>query len=184
MIQAQAPDLTRRPRTRRVFSPDDMARMAALYHDPSVPLTQVAAAFGVPVSTFLRWIAEMDWPRRSSLGTSPVGIVRADPPAPAGRAGARAPAKGAERSPLDRIAPAPGSPNMQGTLKRVSQLARRELNAVAQAQPRTFAERERVARLLASLSLSLERVQKTLDAEIERASERRVRKRMKAEGRW
>ena len=156
--------------------------MAALYHDPSVPLTKVAAAFGVPVSTFLRWIAEMDWPRRSSLGTSPVGIVQADPSA--GRAGARAPAKGAGRSRLDRIAPAPGSPNMQGTLKRVSHLARRELNAVAEAQPRTFAERERVARLLASLSLSLERVQKTLDAEIERASERRVRKRMKAERRW
>jgi hypothetical protein len=72
---------------------------------------------------------------------------------------------------------------MQGTLKRVSHLARRELNAVAQAQPRTFAERERVARLLASLSLSLERVQKTLDAEIERASERSVRKRLKAERR-
>jgi transposase-like protein len=182
MTQAQAPDLTRRPRTRRVFSPDDMARMAGLYHDPSVPLTKVAAAFGVPVSTFLRWIAEMDWPRRSSLGTSSVGIVRAD--APAGCAGARAPAKGAERSRLDKIAPAPGSPTMQGTLKRVSHLARRELNAVAEAQPRTFAERERVARLLASLSLSLERVQKTLDAEIERASERRVRKRLKAERRW
>ncbi len=66
--------------------------MAALYHDPSVPLTKVAAAFGVPVSTFLRWIAEMDWPRRSSLGTSPVGIVQADPSA--GRVGARALARG------------------------------------------------------------------------------------------
>jgi transposase-like protein len=59
-----APDLTRRPRTRKVFSDKDIERMAALYYDPAVPVQKVADAFDVPVSTFLRWISEMGWPRR------------------------------------------------------------------------------------------------------------------------
>ena len=40
-----------------------------LYYDRAVPLPRVADSFGVPVSTLLRWIAEMDWPRRSAQVT-------------------------------------------------------------------------------------------------------------------
>ena len=66
MSAIAAPDLTRRPRTRRPFTEDDMIRMRDLYYDRAVPLPRVADSFGVPVSTLLRWIAEMDWPRRSA----------------------------------------------------------------------------------------------------------------------
>ncbi len=61
-----SPDLTRRPRTRKVFSEADMIRLRDLYYDRAVPLTHVASAFDIPVSTLLRWIAEMDWPKRSA----------------------------------------------------------------------------------------------------------------------
>jgi transposase-like protein len=94
--------LSRRPRTKRVLSEDDMARMRDLYYDHDVPLPQVAAAFGVPASTLHRWIAEMDWPRRSA-GWSPAPAPRADP-LPAGtKRGSAAPHTGKPLNP-DRLA--------------------------------------------------------------------------------
>lgn len=178
-----APDLSRRPRTRRVFSGDDMARMAQLYYDPGVPMTQVGDAFGVPVSTFLRWIAEMDWPRRTARWT---------PPAPAP---ASPPASPPTCPPLAAPAPEPARPGARGRKPRQTrplpkpprigkisgveapealiafaegcEIARRELSALAAEPPRTLAERERVARLVASLSASLLRLQRGYDRESE-----------------
>jgi hypothetical protein len=66
--------LSRRPRTKRVFSDADMARLRDLYYDPGVPLVDVADTFGVPVSTIMRWTAEMRWPRKSS-GWRPAGAA-------------------------------------------------------------------------------------------------------------
>src|SRR5947209_9736530 len=66
--------LSRRPRTKRVFSEADMTRMRDLYYDPAVPMPDAADAFGVPVSTLMRWIAEMRWPRKSS-GWRPAGMA-------------------------------------------------------------------------------------------------------------
>jgi len=58
--------LSRRPRTRLVLSEADMARLRDLYYDRDVPMTRVAAAFGLSTSTLYHGIAEMDWPRRSA----------------------------------------------------------------------------------------------------------------------
>jgi hypothetical protein len=70
--------LSRRPRTKRVFSEADMARMRDLYYDPAVPMPDAADAFGVPVSTLMRWIAEMRWPRKST-GWRPAGMAAVSP---------------------------------------------------------------------------------------------------------
>jgi hypothetical protein len=58
--------LSRRPRTRLDLSDADMARLRDLYYDRDVPMTKIAAAFGLSTSTLYHWIAEMDWPRRSA----------------------------------------------------------------------------------------------------------------------
>src|SRR5437660_1321003 len=58
--------LSRRPRTRLDLSDADMARLRDLYYDREVPMTKIAAAFGLSTSTLYHWIAEMDWPRRSA----------------------------------------------------------------------------------------------------------------------
>src|SRR5438270_9340881 len=73
--------LSRRPRTKRVFSAADMARMRDLYYDPAVPMPDAADAFDVPVSTLMRWIAEMRWPRKSS-GWRPAGAAPVAAPQP------------------------------------------------------------------------------------------------------
>src|SRR5947209_4941524 len=107
--------LSRRPRTKRVFSEADMARMRDLYYDPSVPMPDAADAFGVPVSTLMRWIAEMRWPRKSSgwrpAGMAPVAVPRRAPipvdeatPHPAGSAGHPLPQGARESCPA--VAPA------------------------------------------------------------------------------
>lgn len=165
----QGPDLTRRPRTRRVFSEDDMTRMAALYYDPAVPLHRAGAAFGVPASTLLRWVAEMEWPRRSARGAS----VAADAPA--------IDAPGRRLMTLDEKAQAEmneevdpeiapflarrRTPSLLVTLRQASELARRELDAATQMQPETMADRERVAALVDRLSRALERITRSLSRE-------------------
>ena len=70
--------LSRRPRTKRVFSDADMARLRDLYYDPHVPLIDAADAFGVPMSTLTRWIIEMRWPRKST-GWRPKGMAQPIP---------------------------------------------------------------------------------------------------------
>ncbi len=151
-----------RPRTRRAFSDDDLARLRALYDDRSIPLQQVADGFDVPVSTLLRWVAEMGWPRRSAWRGPPPG-------APAGA--------GAQDAP-----PPPGrAPQLATTLSRVSQLARRELDALARHPARTLEERERVARLVDTLTRSLDRVGKSLAQEKQRLREARFDRRWRAE---
>ena len=69
-------DLSRRPRTKLAFSDADMVRLRDLYYDPDVPMIRVAQAFGVSASTLYHWIAEMDWPRRSTQF-----VIRTHPPA-------------------------------------------------------------------------------------------------------
>mgnify|MGYP001766123082 CR=1 FL=1 len=151
-------DLSRRPRSHRVFSDDDMARMQALYYDPAVPLTKVAGAFGVPVSTFLRWIAEMDWPRRRErLPVVAAPLPEQSPPAPVGR---------------KRRAPRLGD-----ALRDIEALARRELGALSGEQPRSLSERERIARLVESLTRSLDRIVAAREAESRKDLWRKTRPR-------
>src|SRR5881227_493550 len=70
--------LSRRPRTRLDLSDADMARLRDLYYDRDVPMTKIAAAFGLSTSTLYHWIAEMDWPRRSAtfpIRTHPASVA-------------------------------------------------------------------------------------------------------------
>src|SRR3954469_21905529 len=106
--------LSRRPRTRLVLSEADMARLRDLYYDRNVPMTRVAAAFGLSTSMLYHGIAEMDWPRRSAtfpirtqphraaveVGAAPHPVGSAEPEAPFGpqKAGARRRGRGAERA--------------------------------------------------------------------------------------
>lgn len=156
------PDLTLRPRTRRVFSEDDMKRMAALYYDPSVPMHRVGAAFGVPTSTFLRWIAEMEWPRRSARGP-----VAADA-APAGKSASKAPAQKL-RMPA-RIGKVLGeeAPETLVAFTQACMVARMELDRISAYPPQNLYERERVARVMASMARTLMSFQRGLDREAER----------------
>ncbi len=162
------PDLTRRPRTRRVFSEDDMTRMAALYYDPDVPMPRVGAAFGVPASTFLRWIAEMDWPRRSARGRAGADRQGAEGAAhaPAWAHGAAPPRPRKVRMPA-RIGIICGeeAPESLAAFQTACHVARRELEAIWACPPQTLHERERVARVLASMSTSLLRFQRGTEAE-------------------
>lgn len=143
------------PRTRRALSHDDLARLRAAYDDRSIPLQQVAADFAIPVSTLLRWVAEMDWPRRSRGAALP-----APSPTPAAPTQVEAPAVPAR------------APQLLSTLQQVSALARRELADLAAHRARSLEERERVARLVASLTRSLERVGESIRREKERRSDR------------
>ncbi|GAC1330219.1 MAG: hypothetical protein NVSMB26_07420 [Beijerinckiaceae bacterium] len=152
-------DLSRRPRTRRVFSQDDMARMRDLYYDRDVPMPQVAAAFGVPASTFLRWIAEMDWPRRSTAPPSPSPV-----PHP---------------SPL--LASTPLDPHALAI--DVAVAARAELTAMGEAggpmnESLSLDERQRRADIIASLSRSIARIDKTFEARTEREALKRLVERL------
>ena len=160
------PYLTRRPRTRRVFSEDDMKRMAALYYDPSVPMHRVGAAFGVPTSTFLRWIAEMEWPRRSARGP-----VAADP-APAGKSASKS-----TRKPHPQKLRMPGrvgkvlgeeAPETLVAFTQACMVARMELDRISAYPPQNLYERERVARVMASMARTLMSFQRGLDREAER----------------
>lgn len=144
-----APDLTRRPRTKRPFTEDDMVRMRDLYYDRAVPLTHVAGAFGVPVSTLLRWIAEMDWPRRSAQVTPTdarrdlFAQVQADPP------------KRRRRGP---------PPDKFDLARDVALAARAELDALATERGRqSFEDRRRRAAVIDQLSRAVARMAKVQD---------------------
>jgi transposase-like protein len=156
--------LSSHPRTRRAFTSEDLSRLKALYDDPSIPLQRVANDYGLPVSTLLRWVAEMDWPRRSARGRAPCPT---SPPAP--------PLASAPMSSEPPAAPAPKRPAPQklSALLSVSQLARRELSSLAAYPARTLEERERVARLVATLTRSLERIDAGVTRERERREDRR-----------
>ncbi len=154
------PDLARRPRTLRVFTDSDMERMRDLYYDRAVPLTKVAAKFGVPVSTFLRWIAEMDWPRRS------VQAARENPrrdlfaEAEEQRETERAPRRRKSAGPIDPF----------GLARDVASAARAELDALKrEPAPKDFLSRRRRAAVIDQLSRALARMQR-----MERAREDRV----------
>ncbi len=139
--------ITRRPRTRRMFTDTEMGRMLGLYHDQSLPLTQVAAAFAVPVSTLLRWVAEMDWPRRSSLTatqTAPAAAPLAEPGDPA-----------------EEWEPEIGLSSLEDICFDIIAAARRQLRALASdSHARTPAGQANAARVLASLIQTIERAER------------------------
>jgi hypothetical protein len=178
--------LSRRPRTKRVFSEADMARLRDLYYDPNVPLPDAADAFGVPVSTLMRWIAEMRWPRKSS-GWRPAGaaapVAAPDPrlraavetgaaphPDPLPASGERgATTAAANTTPLDpdRLA------------VEIAAHARTELAAMGESGGPMSAnlplvERKRRADIIASLSRSIARIDKTFEARAEREALKRL----------
>ena len=160
------PDLTLRPRTRRVFTEDDMKRMAALYYDPTVPMHRVGAAFGVPASTFLRWIAEMEWPRRSALGSA--ALTSTLPGERVGQSASKAPARKL-RMPA-RIGKMLGeeAPESLVAFMQACLVARTELDALSAYPAQSLHERERVARVMASMSATLMRLQRGYEKELTR----------------
>src|SRR5437764_433833 len=135
--------LSRRPRTRLDLSDADMARLRDLYYDRDVPMTKIAAAFGLSTSTLYHWIAEMDWPRRSATFPIRTQPHRAAPPHPVGSAGGEN-----EEKPFDP----------QKLAADVAIAARRELAAIGDVSgPMSLAERKRRADIIASLSRSIQR---------------------------
>ncbi len=181
--------LSRRPRTKRVFSNEDMARMRDLYYDPNIPMAEAADAFGVPSSTLMRWIIEMRWPRKSS-GWRPPGMaprherVAADEAAPHPNP---LPASGErEESPTaPPAAAAPVTPLDPNRLAlEIAAHARVELAAMGEAggplaANLTLAERKRRADIIASLSRSIARIDKTFEARAEREALKRLVKKLK-----
>jgi hypothetical protein len=179
--------LSCRPRTKRAFSEADMARMRDLYYDPDVPMPDAADAFGVPVSTLMRWIAEMRWPRKSSgwrpAGMAAVAVHRRESipvdeatPHPAGSAGRPLPQ--GERG--DPNAAAPATPLDPDRLAveiaahaRVEFAAMGELGGPMNANL-PLVERKRRADIIASLSRSIA----NLDKSFERKAEHKRLKRL------
>jgi hypothetical protein len=177
--------LSRRPRTERVFSTEDMVRMRDLYYDPAVPMPDAADAFGVPVSTLMRWIAEMRWPRKSSgwrpAGAAPVAAPHPNPlpaaletgaaphPSPLPASGERGAAGIQPATPLDpdRLA------------VEIAAHARTELAAMGESGGPMNAnlplvERKRRADIIASLSRSIARIDKSFEARAEREALKRL----------
>lgn len=175
----RSPDLTRRPRTKRRFSDADMARMRDLYYDRDTPMTKVADAFGVPVSTFLRWIAEMDWPRRTASGPGGGREVFAyDTPTPGS-----SPQGGGKRAPLPDPPPQGGREtplDVDELSYQVAAAARGQLQSMGDVGgPMTLAERQRRADIIASLSRSIARVDRTFERRVERAGLKREVERLR-----
>jgi hypothetical protein len=148
--------LSRRPRTRLVLSEADMARLRDLYYDRDVPMTRVAAAFGLSTSTLYHGIAEMDWPRRSA--TFPIRTQ----PHRAGGGGGRCPSSRRLR-------------RAGGTLRSATSRSRRggELAAIGDvsgpmSQSMSLVERKRRADVIASLSRSIQRIDKPFELKAER----------------
>jgi hypothetical protein len=180
--------LSRRPRTKRVLSDADMARLRDLYYDPNVPLLDAADAFGVPMSTLMRWIIEMRWPRKST-GWRPAGMPQPLPPAPTSEAGAAPhpgplPASGGERESPALAAPAtPLDPDRLAV--EVAAHARTELAAMGESGGPMNAnlplvERKRRADVIASLSRSIARIDKSFEARAEREALKRLVKTQQA----
>jgi hypothetical protein len=178
--------LSRRPRTKRVFSEADMTRMRDLYYDPAVPMPDAADAFGVPVSTLMRWIAEMRWPRKST-GWRPAGmaaVASVYPNAlPAALETGAAPhpdplPAGGERGTTTAAAnTTPLDPDRLAV--EIAAHARTELAAMGDAGGPLNAnlplvERKRRADIIASLSRSIARIDKTFEARAEREALKRL----------
>jgi hypothetical protein len=158
--------LSRRPRTRLSFSEADMARLRDLYYDRDVPMTQIAKSFGISTSTLYHWIAEMDWPRRSA--TFPIRTQPHRAAVEVGQAGAAPHPAGGEK-PLDpdRLA------------IEVAAAARCELAAMGgvsgpMSQGMSLLERKRRADVIASLSRSIQRIDKSFEARAEREALKRL----------
>lgn len=149
-----SPDLTRRPRTKRIFTEADMIRLRDLYYDRDTPLPRVGDAFGVPVSTLLRWIGEMDWPKRSA---QPL-------PVDAGRdlyVVAEAAKRAEAAAPARRKAGPPQKTDPGDLSADVGRAARAELDALArEPEPRTLLERRRRAGILDMLSRAVARMER------------------------
>ena len=169
-------DIARRPRTKRVFSEEDMGRMRDLYYDRDRPMIDVADAFGVPVSTFLRWIAEMGWPRRTSSGPGNGRTVMdygSSPEAPH-------PVASRQGRLVDIPLPASGERERRGpTIDdeafaiEVAVAARRELRALGDLsgpvdKNLSLGERERRAALIANLSRSIARLDRVFELRTQR----------------
>lgn len=135
---------------------------------------RVGAAFGVPASTFLRWIAEMDWPRRSARGASAPAASAASP---AGGRARKAPEK--LRMPA-RIGNILGqeAPETLVAFFQACVVARMELDRISAYPPQSLSERERVARVIASLSTTLMRLQRGYEREQDRFVTPIARKRL------
>jgi hypothetical protein len=171
--------LSRRPRTKRVFSQADMARLRDLYYDPSVPLVDVADTFGVPVSTIMRWTAEMHWPRKST-GWRPAGMVPVAVPRPDCLPAARETGAAPHPSPLPASGERGSTPLDPDRLAlEVAAHARTELVAMGDsggplAANLPLAERKRRADIIASLARSIA----NLDKSFERKAEHKQLKRL------
>lgn len=171
-----------------------MARMRDLYYDRDRPMIEVADAFGVPVSTFLRWIAEMGWPRRTSVGrrmdygSSPGPPIRSQAGvgslptrlSPQGSGEAPHPVASRQGRLVDIPLPASGGRETRGpTIDdeafaiEVAVAARRELRALGDLsgpvdKNLTLGERERRAALIANLSRSIARLDRVFELRTQR----------------
>jgi hypothetical protein len=187
--------LSRRPRTRLDLSDADMARLRDLYYDRDVPMTKIAAAFRLSTSTLYHWIAEMDWPRRSATFPirthRPLELPEGDTPHPVGSADHPLPVSkspvgdfdrndahvGNSRHAGERGVPAShtSTPLDQHKLALdVAVAARQELAHMGDVSgPMSLVERKRRADIIASLSRSIERIDKTFEARSEREALKR-----------
>ncbi len=144
-----APDLTRRPRTRIAFSDADMVRLRDLYYDTAIPMVKVAQAFGVSASTLFHWIAEMDWPRRSTQ--APRIDARVD-------LFSRVQAQPREERSRRRKGPPPDKYDLA---RDVAFAARAELDALAAERGRpTLEDRRRRAAVIDQLSRAVARMER------------------------
>jgi hypothetical protein len=163
--------LSRRPRTRLDLSDADMARLRDLYYDRDVPMTKIAAAFGLSTSTLYHWIAEMDWPRRSATFPirthRPLELPEGETPHPVGSADHPLP-QGAREAHTSQ----PLDPHKLAL--DVAVAARQELANMGDVSgPMTLVERKRRADIIASLSRSIERIDRTFEARSEREALKR-----------
>jgi hypothetical protein len=156
-----------------------MARLRDLYYDPNLPLVDVADTFGVPVSTIMRWTAEMRWPRKSS-GWRPAGAMRpAMPPHPT-RADAPATLSHDAETEAKPTAPPNAQPLDPDRLAvEIAAHARTELAAMGESggpmnANLSLVERKRRADIIASLSRSIQRIDKSFEARAEREALKRL----------
>jgi transposase-like protein len=160
--------LSRRPRTRLDLSDADMARLRDLYYDRDVPMTKIAQSFGLSTSTLYHWIAEMDWPRRSA--TFPIRTHRPlqlpeGQNALADALPGEAPAAPHTSQPLD-----PHKLALD-----VAVAARQELAQMGDVSgPMSLQERKRRADIIASLSRSIQRIDKSFELKAERKQLKRL----------
>lgn len=152
--------LSRRPRTDRAFSAADIERLYGLYYNKEIPMTRVASTFSVQISTLLRWVAEMEWPKRRSVAPAPSDFPEA-PSQGAARAGAFVDEAGEADAPDSGLPPEFDFDVMRHRMKRIAQA---DLNSLSSGRrPVTWADRERRSRALASLMRTIDRIDANLD---------------------